>query len=121
MNNLPNTSSTDSADLSKKYFNNYFSKELSFSSNQVDAVISYFEKRGFEREASIGVASVLLQQAKIDNIKVFELLDTLKGYNDVQLSSVVTQILNSNRSRTSDLGYKIQEPKEATEQRNIIV
>lgn len=118
MSNIP-TTSTDSADKTKKYFNTYFSQQLSFTSNQLDAVIVFFEKRGFEKQAAINVAGVLLQQAKIDNVKVFELLDTLKGYDTLELSAVVTQILNASRSRTSELGYKLQQDNPYSEKRNI--
>ena len=121
MSNIPITTSTDSAESTKKYFNNYFNAEISFNSNQVDAVVSFFQKRGFDTEAAISVACIILKQAKVDNVKVFELLDTLKGYNELQLSSIVTQILNASRARTSELGYKIPDVKEATEQRNIVV
>lgn len=122
MSNLPNSNiAKDSSTKVKKYFNDYFNKELSYSSNQVDAVIAFFKKRGFGEDSSISVASVLLKQAKVDNVKVFELLDTLKGLTEVQLSTVVTQILNASRARTSELGYKIPEPAEVSEQRNIVV
>lgn len=122
MSNIPSSQvSTDSSTKVKKYFNDYFNKNISYSSNQVDAVIAFFVKRGFGEDSSISVASVLLKQAKIDNVKVFALLDTLKGLTEVQLSTVVTQILNASRARTSELGYKISEPAETSEQRNIIV
>ena len=65
-----------------------------FPSNDVDAVVGYFESRGFDRTASISTATVILQQAKIDGVKVFELLDTLKGMDKVQLSYIVTEIAN---------------------------
>ena len=102
-------------------FDNYFNKKLSFPSNEVDAVISFFEKRGFEKSAAIATGSSLLNQAKIDGVKVFTLLDTLKGFNEVQLSAVVTEILNYSRLRTSVLGYKIQGSTEKIERRNIVV
>lgn len=102
------------------FFNNYFSKKLSFPTNQVDAVIAFFEKRGFDRSAAISVGTTLLQQAKIDNINVFKLLDTLKGLTDVQLSAVVTEILNYNRPKTSTLGYKRSESADKLEKRNIV-
>lgn len=102
-------------------FDNYFNKKLSFPSNEVDAVVSFFEKRGFERAAAISTATVLLNQAKLDDTKIFTLLDTLKGLNEVQLSAVVTEILNYNRLRTSVLGYKITQSSEKIENRNINV
>lgn len=103
----------------KSFFNNYFSKTLTFPSNQVDAVIAFFEKRGFDSVASISVGTTLLQQAKIDNINVFKLLDTLKGLSEVQLSAVVTEILNYNRPKTSTLGFKRSVVVDKVERRNI--
>jgi hypothetical protein len=64
---------------------------------------------------------VILQQAKIDGVKVFELLDTLKGMDKVQLSYIVTEILNHNRSNTSSLGYKVKTENSLSEKRNIVV
>ena len=102
-------------------FDNYFNKKLSFPSNEVDAVVAFFEKRGFEKSAAIATSTALLNQAKIDGVKVFTLLDTLKGFNEVQLSAVVAEILNYSRLRTSVLGYKITGSNEKLERRNIVV
>ena len=113
------TSTSDNDGLTKKFFNNYYNKEISYQASEVDAVIGYFLKRGFEQTAAINTASVLLQQATVDNIKVFQLLDTLKGINDVQLSNVVAQILNLNRSKTSSIGYKNPSIVQLFDQRNI--
>ena len=115
------TSTSDNDGLTKKFFNNYYNKEISYQASEVDAVIGYFLKRGFEQTAAINTASVLLQQATVDNIKVFQLLDTLKGINDVQLSNVVAQILNLNRSKTSSIGYKNPSIVQLFDQRNILV
>lgn len=120
MSNIP-TKNNDSSTPVKSFFNNYFSETLTFPSNEVDAVIGYFESRGFERTASISTATVLLQQAKIDGVKVFELIDTLKGMSNVQLSYVVTEVLNHNRSNTSSLGYKLDSSSTLSEKRNIVV
>ncbi len=102
-------------------FDTYFTKKLSFASNEVNATVAFFEKRGFEKSASVSTATILLNQAKIDGVKIFELLDTLKGLTDLQLSAVVTEILNYNRLRTSVLGYKITDPSDKLERRNIVV
>ena len=53
------------------------------------------------------IATIIMQQAKIDGVKTFELLDTLGGFDDVQLSSVITEVLNYNRTKISALGYKV--------------
>jgi len=105
----------------KSFFNNYFSKPLTFPTNQVNAVIAFFEKRGFDNEAAIAVGTVLLQQAKLDNVNVFKLLDTLKGLKDVELSVVVTEVLNYNRPKTSTLGFKRENTADKLEKRNIVV
>jgi hypothetical protein len=62
-----------------------------------------------------------MQQAKIDNVKIFELIDTLGGFDQVQLSSVITEILNYNRSKISTLGYKVDQATNKLETRNIVV
>jgi len=104
-----------------QFFDRYYTKSINYPSNEVDAVVTFFEKRGFDTQAAIAVATALLQQAKIDNIKIFKLLDTLKGLDEVQLSVVVGEIINYNRSRTSTLGYRRTETAEKLERRNIKV
>ena len=101
------------------FFNNYFSKKISFPTNQVDAVVAFFEKRNFEKTAAISVATTLLQQSKIDNVNIFKLLDTLEGLDSVQLSTVVTEVLNYNRARSSTLGFKRLQKPAKFERRNI--
>ena len=92
-----------------------------FNVGDYDTAIAFFVKRGFDENAAISTAGVLLQQSKLDNVKVFELLDTLQGLESVQLSAVVTEILNYNRLATSTLGYKVKNTANKTEKRNIIL
>jgi hypothetical protein len=121
--NLPtsDTNSKDSASKVKTFFDRYFTESISYPANEVDAVIGFFKKRGFDDSAAISVSVVLLQQSKIDNVKIFKLLDTLKGLSDIEISSVVAEILNYSRSKVSTLGYKIDAPVEAVDKRNIAV
>lgn len=109
----------DSANETKQFFNKYFTESISYPSNQVDAVVGFFKKRGFDEVAAASVAAILLEQAKIDNVNVFTLLDTLKGLENRQLSSVIARILNSNRSRVSSIGYRNTEKKVPDSIRNI--
>lgn len=118
--NLPKSTSNDSAEKTKQFFNQYFSAPLSFPANEVDAVLGFFQSRDFEASAAQSISAVLMQQAKIDGVKVFELLDTLKGLNSIQLSSVVTEIMNYNREKISTIGYKIDQVADRTEARNIL-
>ena len=105
----------------KKFFSEYYSAPLEFPSNEVDVVVGFFETRGFERLSAQTIGAVLMRQAKIDDIKVFELLDTLKGFDEIQLSSVVTETLNYNRQKISSLGYKVDQSQNKLETRNILV
>lgn len=120
MSNLPPTESdTDSSTEVKTFFNRYFTEPVSFPAAEIDAVVGFFLKRGFNDVGAKSTAIVLLNQARVDGIKVFRLLDTLKGLETVQLSKVVTQVMNASRERISLLGYKISSFEETTESRNI--
>lgn len=117
--NLPNLD-LDSADINSKLFNRQFANEISYKTSEVDAVIGYFLKRGFEKVSAINTALVILEQASADKIPASELIDTLKGLSDVQLSNVVAQILNLNRPKSSRIGYRVSPVTELFDQRNIL-
>ena len=86
----------------------YGQQPLEFSANEVTAAIAFFQSRGFEDDAAILTAQVLLKQAKIDSVPVFKIIDTLTTFNGVQISAIVAEILNNNRGSSSTLGYRIQ-------------
>jgi hypothetical protein len=46
------------------FFDRYFTKPLTISSNDLDSVVGYFESKGFEKAAATSVSVVLLEQAK---------------------------------------------------------
>ncbi len=119
--NLPRIESTDSADSVKSILDKYFTSSISFPTNQVDAVIGFFENRGFDKTSAQTIGTILMQQARLDDVNVFELLDTLKGWDALKLSAVVTEILNYNRSKISTLGYKIDSSDSKLEKRNVLV
>jgi hypothetical protein len=121
--NLPSqlTSSIDSSTEVKTFFDKFFVQQVSFPSNQIDAVVGFFLKNGFDIESARSTGIVILNQARQDNVNVFELLDTLKTLTDVQLSQVVAQVLNSYREKTSLLGYRVAPLVDDYESRNILV
>lgn len=119
--NLPTEQRTDSSEGVKLFFNNYFNEPISFPAGEIDAVVGFFKKRGFDDLASNSTAIILLQQSKIDNVNVFQLIDTLKGLTEIQLSSVVAEVLNYNRQKNSTLGYRQQDTSELLEKRNVLV
>ena len=83
-------------------------KQLEYKNSQFNAFVCFDKEK-------------ILQQAKLDNINVFQLLDTLKKQDTIQLSTVVTEVLNYNREKISTLGYKIDNTANRTESRNIEV
>lgn len=119
--NLPNTENKDSSDKVKTFFDTYFVEPINFPASLIDATVGFFQKRGFDDLASSSTAIVLLQQAKVDGVNVFDLLDTLEGLQELQLSAIVTEVLNYNRQKISTLGYRQQGTGELLERRNIVV
>jgi coproporphyrinogen III oxidase-like Fe-S oxidoreductase len=116
--NLPNPISTNDA---KSFFDKFFVNEISFPADAIDLTVAFFVKRGFDTESARSTAIVILNQAKVDNVNVFDLLNSLKTLTDVQLSQVVAQILNSYREKISLLGYRIAPLVNTYESRNILI
>jgi Glu-tRNA(Gln) amidotransferase subunit E-like FAD-binding protein len=113
--------SNDSATETRSFFDRYFTKSISITSNEVDSVIGFFLKRQFDRSAAIAVTTVLLQQAKAEKKNIFDLLDGLEGLDSVKLSQLVTAILNNNRSKVSALGYTAPFEIQTLDNRNVLV
>jgi hypothetical protein len=104
--NLPSPTSVDSAQFTKQFFDSYGSEPLEFPANDVEATVSFFQTRGFDRDAAEITAMVILKQAKLDNMPVFELLDTMKKLDGLQISALIAEVLNNNRPSSSVLGYR---------------
>lgn len=104
--NLPLSKSNDSADAGRVYFNNYYQQGYTVSSDVLNSTIAFFTFNGFDQIAAESIATVLISQAKAQNVNVNSILDTLKKLDGIQLSSLVQQILNSNRLRISTLGSR---------------
>lgn len=117
--NLPPVENTESSEEVRAFFDKYFKHQITFPSNQIDAVLGFFLKRGFSEQAAKSTAIVLLNQARLDDVSPFKLVDTLSGLSEIQLSQVVTEIMNAYRDRTSALGFKLTTVEETLESRNI--
>lgn len=117
--NLPPVEKIDSAAGTKLFFDSYGKEPLEFSSNEVNATVGFFLSKGFAQDAANVTASTILRQAKIDGVKVFEILDQLKVYNGLELSAVIAQILNKYRGKTSTLGYRAVTVSKPNQTRNI--
>ncbi len=86
---------------------------------QYDAVQAFFSNRGYAAESSKSIAYVLMKQAKVDGANVFDVIDTLKGSTDLELSQLVAEILNAYRYKTSVLGFKNDRTTQSHVTRNI--
>jgi hypothetical protein len=117
--NLPSKVINDSAASTKLFFDVYGKPANEYASNDVSAAIAFFESKGFDRDAAITVASVILEQAKADQLPVYSILESIKGFNSLELNALVTEILNNNRPRTSTLGFRAESVDKSEITRNI--
>lgn len=106
MNNLPSKLITDSATATKIFFSRYGQLGIEFKPDDVSAAVGFFQNKGFETDVAISAALDILKSAKQEKRSVFLLLDTLTEFNGVQLSVVVSRILNQNRLPISTLGFR---------------
>jgi len=106
MNNLPSKLITESAKATRIFCARYGQQGKEFKADDVAAVIGFFQNRNFETDVAISAALEVLKSAKQDKRPVFLLLDTLKDFNGVQLSVIVSKILNQNRLSISTLGFR---------------
>jgi len=117
--NLPISITTGQVST-KQFFDSYFQNTVSFPAAEIDATVAFFTKRGFDTSSARSTAIIMLNQAKVENVSVFSLLDKLKGLTDIQLSQVVAQVLNAYRENTSLLGYRTAVQTDTFEARNIL-
>jgi len=116
--NLPQPESSRDA---RTFFDKFFVKEVSFPTNEIDAAVGFFLKRGFDQDSARSTSIVLLNQARVDGVSTFQLLDSLKKLTDIQLNQIIAQVLNAYREKVSLLGYRIAPLADTYESRNILV
>lgn len=107
--NLPIQQLEDSAAGTRLYFERYGEEPLEFPATDVAAAVAFFESAGFDKDAALVTAMTVLRQAKLDGTPIFQLLDTLKGFQNIELSQLVGEILNNNRIPTSTLGFRVKD------------
>jgi len=55
--------------------------------------------------AAESIAVTIMKQSKIDGYNPLQVLDNLQSLDNIELNSVIAEILNYNRFKTSFLGY----------------
>jgi hypothetical protein len=100
--NLP--SIVDQTDSTVQAFDAYFTQPVELNSTTLAAMTAFFTSRQFGQISAQSIATTIMMQAKKDGYNPLKILDTLKGLNDIELSALVSEILNYNRFKTSSLG-----------------
>ena len=95
--NLPPKDKDDLDKTIEKLKTTNYQADYQFNVGEYDSTVAFFVRRGFQRASAESTAYVILAQAKIDNISPNEILDKLGHATEVQLSELITIILNANR------------------------
>lgn len=104
-NNIPKTQpAPDSATPTLQVFDTYSVAPLNVDASTYDAMIGFFTQRGFGEDSARSMSYVIIKQAILDRINPFKLIEGLKGLSNVEISDLITEILNYNRYKTSSLG-----------------
>lgn len=115
-----NVPSSSGQDATVQAFNSYQSAPVELSSTVLAAMKGYFTSRDFGEVAAESIAITIMTQAKQDGYNPMQILDTLRGLNNVELSGLVSEILNYNRFKSSSLGYAQTFSPNVEVQRSII-
>ena len=69
------------------------------------AMKGFFQNRGFDDIASESIAVTIMMQAKHDGYNPLQILDSMKGLTDADISALIAEVLNYNRYKSSSLGF----------------
>lgn len=119
-NNVPQAVTTDSAASTVKLFNQFGQATINLDGASLDAAVGFFTSRGFEKDSAESIAYIILKQARLDGYNPFNIIDTLQNLDNLQISALVTEILNYNRFKTSSLGLATAQTPVAEIERNIL-
>lgn len=115
--NIPTSNSVDKTVLA---FDNFYSAPAEIDGTVLAAMQGYFTSKGFAEVAAESIAVTIIKQAKQDGYNPMQILDSLKGLADVELSALVSEILNYNRFKSSSLGFAQPFKTNSEISRNII-
>lgn len=101
--NLPTNQNQNTAMV--QAYDAYFTTALELETGVLSAMKGFFTSRGFEESSAENISVIIIKQAKKDNYNPMTIMDTLKGLDNVEISALVSEILNYNRFKSSFLGY----------------
>jgi len=116
--NLPSTPSLTNATV--QAFDTYYSKPLELDAGIYTAMKSFFTSKGFENNSADNIAVLIIKESKINGLNPMKVIDSLRGLDNVEISTLVNEIVNYNRFKTSFLGYATAFSTNPTISRNIV-
>ena len=105
--NIPKETTSNSSNLTVQNLDNYYTTNLPMPAGAFDALKGFFESNGFGVVASETIAHIIFYQAEIDGYNPLQVIENIQTLNSVDLSALVTEILNFNRFKTSVLGLSV--------------
>lgn len=100
--------SVNSNSSTTQFFNNYFSPELTVSSDQNSAIFSYFESFTGSKESAHALTSAVIYTSKSQNLDPMEVLNQFRQLPPGELNGYLCLFLNTTRIGTSLLGISNQ-------------
>ena len=117
-NNIPSGGKNN---LAAQAYKNSYERPLELETNTFNLMKGFFESKGFDKAASESIAVTFIKQAKQDGYNPLNVLDTIKKFDPIKLNTLITEILNYGRYKTSYLGNSASVVPFAPVARNIIV
>ena len=103
--NLPSkTPSGSSSDLTNKNLNQYNDLPIQLDNETLTAMKGLLSSKGFSPESAENISITIMIQAKRYNFNPMNVLDSMKNLGEIEMSQLVSEILNFNRFKTSFLG-----------------
>jgi hypothetical protein len=118
--NYSNIPVSSSQNKTVQAFDSYMTLPVEINSTVLAAMKGFFTSQNFGEVAAESIAVTIIRQAKQDGYNPMQILDTLAELDSVQLSGLVSEILNYNRFKSSSLGYADKFRTHPEIQRNII-
>jgi hypothetical protein len=109
-----------SLDQTVRIFDSFYAFDLRVNAPDFDIVFGYFASVCATKNIAGNFTAVFFRIAQETGIPVLELLNAVKGTNNLQMNSVISYYLNSFKSKTSLYGVAITPPPNQFVARNII-
>jgi hypothetical protein len=119
-NNIPSEKPASSSDQTVEIFNNYYTAPVNINNNELIALVGLLENKGFDPLSAETTAITILTQAAKDGFKAMEIMDTITGIDNAEITKLVAEIINLNRLKTSQLGIAKTFSVSETVTRNVL-